>query len=430
LLFFFILIAVVSWQATFVLFVATALALSVIYFLRKKGGFTEVNTATLRQDVIDSFVDTVNGIRSIQVTNTAKSVEKKINETYRHLSLGISQYTIGMNGIGQKGLLIFKVGGVLALYIVCKELMSNRTSVTDLFSLTLYLSYLTSPFLGLSSYLTNFNTTGLYALPGQLALSQGFQKSRSLKTAQLHGKIQFDRVGYRYNDRAPFSVLECSFTINVGERIAIVGRSGSGKSTLARLIARQVEPTAGKILYDDMDSRLLEATSVQSQVGYVPQIPTLFAGSLLANVANGEGDHQLEKTKEMCRVTHVHKIVRALPGQYSYMMKEFGIGLSSGEKQMMALTRVLYAEPEILLLDEVAAHMDPQAESVLTERVFGRKKNRTTVMVVQKISAARRADRIFVMKNGRIIEEGDHNRLISLGGEYAELYRHQVSDDV
>ncbi|RYZ79176.1 MAG: ABC transporter ATP-binding protein [Proteobacteria bacterium] len=111
------------------------------------------------------------------------------------------------------------------------------------------------------------------------------------------------------------------------------------------------------------------------------------------------------------------------------MMKEFGIGLSSGQKQIMALTRVLHSDPEVLVLDEVTAHLDPQSESFIADRIFENKQHRTTVMVVQKISAARKADRIFVVKQGRIIEEGDHNRLLSLGGEYSELYRHQVSED-
>jgi ABC-type bacteriocin/lantibiotic exporter with double-glycine peptidase domain len=428
-LLFLLIIGTFSWQATFILLVTTFVALVVIFLLRKRGGFTEVNTATLRQEVIDSFVDIVSGIRSIRVTHTMAAAEKKINETVKLLSKGSGEYTIGMIGINQKGLLIFKIGGVLALYIVCKELVNHRSSPADLFGLTLYLSYLTSPFMGLASYFTTYNTVGLYALPGQLALSQGFQKAKNLRTIKLQGSLQFDRVSFRYSDRSPISLAECSFTINAGERIAIVGRSGSGKSTLVRLIARQIEASAGKILYDGIDSRLIETTSIQAQVGYVPQVPTMFAGSLLSNVAYGEEGPQLSKTKEICRSTHAHQFIRNLPGDYSYMMKEFGIGLSAGQKQMMALTRVLYSEPEILVLDEVTANLDPQAEGFITERVFERKQHRTTVMVVQKISAARRADRIFVMKHGRIIEEGDHNRLMSLGGEYSELYRHQVSDE-
>ncbi len=430
LILFLLIIGSFSWQATFILGVSIFTALVLIYHLRKKGGFTEVNTALLRQEVIDSFVDIVHGFRSIRATHTMAHAENKLNSVVKQLALGSGEYSIGMIGLSQKGQLIFKIGGVLALYTVCKELVNHRSSPAELFGLTLYLSYLNSPFQGLSGYFTNFNTTGLFAVPGQLAMSQGFQRTKTLRTLSLKGSVQFDRVSYRYSERSPFSVIEASFKISPGERIAIVGRSGSGKSTLARLISRQIDPSSGKVLYDDVDSRMIEPASIQSQMGFVPQVPTMFAGSLVSNITYGDEEPQFKKTKDLCRTTHAHQFIKKLPGDYSYVMKEFGIGLSAGQKQIMALTRVLYSEPEVLVLDEVTAHLDPQAEGFITERIFERKQNRTTVMVVQKISAARRADRIFVMKQGRIIEEGDHNRLMLLGGEYSELYRHQVSDDL
>lgn len=426
---FLIIIGSFSWLAALVVGITCCISLGFVYFLRKKGGFTEVNTALLRQEAMDSFVDIVHGFRSIQATQTMKSAEQKMNSVMHQIAKGGGQYAAAMTGLTQKGLLIFKLGGILALFIVFKEMVNHRAVPAEIFGLTLYLSFLYSPFRGLLMYFTNYNTTGLFSLSGQLAATQTFKKSKNLMTLKLKGSVQFDRVSFRYSDRLPFSLSEISFKIRPGERIAIVGRSGSGKSTLAKLIARQVEATSGKVTYDEVDSRLIEPWSIQSQIGFVPQVPTLFAGSIASNICFSDEEALLQKTIKICRATRAHAFIKNLPGDYSYRIKEFGVGLSTGQKQILALTRVLFAEPELLVLDEATAHLDPEAETFIIDQVYERKQFRTTVMVVQKMTTARRADRIFVVKQGRIVEEGDHNRLLALGGEYAELYRHQVSDD-
>jgi len=318
---------------------------------------------------------------------------------------------------------------VILIYVLMKGIIEHRASSAELFGFVLYLSYLNAPYSQISSYITNFNTLGLFSMIGQIARVDFQDGNKVHCNAQLRGKIQFDKVSYRYTDRSPFSIIECSFSVKPGELVAIVGRSGSGKSTLARLLARQIEPVVGRVLFDGVDSRVMQPASLQSQIGFVPQTPSLFSGSIESNISFGEDDFDRDRIRRIARSTRAHEFIKGLPSDYSYRLREFGIGLSSGQRQMIAFSRVLYSNPKILILDEVTAHLDPKLEGFVTGRVHEGQEQRTTFMVVHKISIAQKADRILVLKQGRIVEEGDHNHLLALGGEYSELYRYQVSDE-
>jgi len=332
-------------------------------------------------------------------------------------------------GFSQVGNLFFKVGSTAALFVVINELLYTQTPPSNALALSMYLSYCAGPYLAILNIFANYSLTGLYGLPGQMIRSESKESLKTAKLLSLQGNIRLERVSFRYSDRSPMTLNEVSFTVKAGEVVAIVGRSGSGKTTLGRILSRQAEISGGKLLFDDVDSRLVDPSTLSSQIGFVSQTPTLFSGSIAQNIALSDDVLDYSKIIKAAEASNSHDFIQKLPGSYNYMLNEGGRGLSGGQRVLLTLARVLYSHPKILILDEATAHLDPKAERLISDRLLDFHGRQTIVVIVQRISLARRADKIIVMKAGRVVEMGDHNRLLQNNGEYAELYRHQVGGD-
>jgi subfamily B ATP-binding cassette protein HlyB/CyaB len=321
---------------------------------------------------------------------------------------------------------MFQTGIALSLFIAIDESLKLNVSPHSAMVLTMFFNYSLGPFLGLLTVFFNFQMQGLYNMTGQFMKMDNSEQSKSLKVISLDGGIRFERVSFRYNERLPMVLNDISFTINEGETVAIVGPSGSGKSTLARLIAKMNEPTIGKILFDEVDSRMINPVAFQSQIGFVAQTPTLFSGTIAQNISLSDDVIDSESIINAARICGASGFIERLPGGYSYKLKEGGRGLSGGERQLIAMARMFYSDPSIIVLDEATAYLDKTTEKGVSDSLAKTLAKKTIVYVVQNISIAKKADKILVVKQGRIIESGNHNYLLSLNGEYAELYRNQV----
>jgi len=240
-------------------------------------------------------------------------------------------------------------------------------------------------------------------------------------------EIVFDKVAFAYDSEPVFS--DINLRIKVGEAIAIVGESGIGKSTLLDLLPRFYDVSAGSIRIDGTDVRDFTQKSVRRNIGIVTQQTILFDDTVRNNIAYGRPDLPLEAVMQAARVAAAHNFIAALPQGYDTEIGENGIKLSGGERQRVAIARALLKNPPILILDEATSNLDSDSEKAVQTALEELMKGRTTLVVAHRLSTIRNVDRIYVLANGRIVEEGSHDELLARGGEFARLYNLQFASD-
>lgn len=242
------------------------------------------------------------------------------------------------------------------------------------------------------------------------------------------GNIQFDNVDFYYLENEP--VLEnFNLTIKPQETIALVGETGSGKSTIVNLICRFYEPKKGQILIDDVDYKKRSIGWLHSKIGYVLQAPHLFSGSIADNVKYGKLDATMEEVERVCKMVDAHEFIISLEDGYNTDVGEGGNRLSTGQKQLISLARALISDPDIFVLDEATSSIDTETEAVIQNAIDNVLKDKTSIVIAHRLSTIKNVDRIIVMKNGKIIEEGNHDSLLKLKGYYHSLYIHQYEEE-
>ncbi len=237
--------------------------------------------------------------------------------------------------------------------------------------------------------------------------------------------IAYESVNFTYEEEPVLH--DINIEVKAGQVAAIVGESGGGKSTLLDLLPRFYDVTSGRILVDGVDVRDLTQNSLRGNVGIVTQQTILFDDTVRNNIAYGRPEFPLEKVIGSAKAAHAHEFVTALPNGYDTVIGENGIKLSGGERQRIAIARALLKNPPILLLDEATSNLDSDSEKAVQDALEALMKGRTTLVVAHRLSTVRNADRIYVMKNGRIEEQGTHDDLLVKNGEFARLYNMQFS---
>lgn len=249
-----------------------------------------------------------------------------------------------------------------------------------------------------------------------------------VKLPAIRGEIRFEHVDFRYNDTEPV-LQNFSLTIHPGETLALVGHTGSGKSSIGRLIARFYEFQGGQLTIDGRDIRTLDLSSYRGRLGIVTQSPFLFDGTVLNNIRYGKAGASDAEVEAVAQQVGGGDWIKGLPNGLQSEVGERGGSLSMGQRQLVALARVLLQAPSIFILDEATASIDPFTETLIQEGLDALLKGRTSIVIAHRLSTIKNADRIIVLRKGEIIEEGNHDALLQQGGYYAELYntyfRHQ-----
>lgn len=315
-------------------------------------------------------------------------------------------------------------------------------------TLTIFINYaliISDPVQSLANTLTNFFSTQanvervfqLLDLQPEITDSpeviEKYGTSLNPKTENwepIEGRITFENVSFMYSDGTEYVLEDFNLEIPTGTTIAIVGETGAGKSTLVNLACRFFEPTKGRILIDGRDYKERSTLWLHSNIGYVLQTPHLFSGSIRENIRYGRLDATDEEIIEAAKLVGAHDFIMNTEKGYDSEVGEGGGQLSTGEKQLISFARAVLANPRIFVLDEATASIDTHTEQMIQKAISKLLDNRTSFLIAHRLSTIRRADLILVVKNGKIIERGTHQELMTQGGYYADLYNKQFETEM
>ena len=303
---------------------------------------------------------------------------------------------------------------------------SGSVQVADLVAFLLYISSLTEPVKKLAWMTTQFQRglAGFERVAAVLEMKPGIADKPGAKAlAGVRGDIQMRNVVFRYGENQERVLDGVDLNVKAGECLAIVGASGVGKTTICALIPRFYEPEQGSVHIDGMDVRDVSLHSLRDAISLVPQDTYLFAGTVLENIRYGRPDATDEMIREAARNASAEEFIEALPDGYHTDIGPRGVRLSGGQRQRLAIARAFLKDAPVLILDEASSALDSESERYIHEAIARLRKGRTIVLIAHRLSTVQQADRICVLKDGRIAEEGDCESLMALGGEFARLYQ-------
>jgi ATP-binding cassette subfamily B protein len=371
------------------------------------------------------FQENVAGVRVAQVFSRERHNAKTFlgaARGYRDSRLRAQVYIAAYFPFVQ---LLADLAGAAVLAFGAHRLAHGSLSAGSLIAFFLYLDAFFGPVQQLSQVFDGYQqaSVGLSRLKDLLRTPTGTPEQPAAQPVPaLRGAIALSGVDFAYAGTTKPAVSGIDLHIPAGQSVALVGETGAGKSTLVKLIARFYDPTTGAVEVDGRDLRELSLTGYRQRLGIVPQEAYLSPGTIRDAIAYGKPQATDAEVERAARAVGAHQMVARLSGGYLHQVGERGRNLSAGQRQLIALARAELVEPDILLLDEATAALDLASEALVTEATQRISRHRTTVTVAHRLTTAARADRIVVLSDGRIIEDGSHQRLLADGGSYARLW--------
>lgn len=340
------------------------------------------------------------------------------------------------NGVFPLLIVVANIGTVIVVYFGGLDALNHSITAGDWYLFVQAIRVLWFPLTSIASFWSQFQL-GLAASERVFALIDAEPRVRQVDAAsqqrvtKLDGKIEFRHVFFSYDDRQHV-LSDFNLTIEPGETVAIVGHTGAGKTSIARLVARFYEFQGGQLLIDGQDIRSFDLGDYHRRLGIVPQLPFLFSGTVADNIRYARPDASDAEVENVAQHIGNGDWLDALPEGWQTLVGEAGRQLSLGQRQLVALARVLLQNPSILILDEATASVDPLTEAQIQEGLDLVLEQRSAILIAHRLSTIRHADRIIVLDRGKIVEEGNHDALLHKGGHYAQLYntywRHQSPD--
>jgi ATP-binding cassette subfamily B protein len=371
---------------------------------------------------------------------TIKSFVQEPEQSRQYGARAEQSYNAEASQIGIRAIMGSSVNFITTVILVAlvwwgsHEITSGEVTVGQLTQFLIYAVMATSSIQGLSDIMGAVST--ISGSSERLMEILDTKSRLAVRTDPIpfpsppQGRVEFDAVSFSYLARAHDDVVsDLSFVVQPGETVALVGHSGAGKSTIFSLVQRFYDVRSGRILIDGVDVRDADIYAVRRCFSYVEQEPTIFAGTVRDNIRFGRLDASEAEIVEAGKAALVHDFVMRLDDGYSSLVGERGIMLSGGQKQRLAIARALLKNAPILLLDEATSALDAESENLVQLALRRLMKERSTLVIAHRLATIRDADRILVLDNGRLIDQGTHNELVKRGGRYADLAKLQFRTD-
>jgi subfamily B ATP-binding cassette protein HlyB/CyaB len=354
-----------------------------------------------------------------------KKYAKALEVQYRSQAFNI------LVGLGSQ--LLNAATTIAILWVGANLVLARELTIGQLIAFNAFMGSVLGPLMGLVSLWSMLNDAGVaMERLGDVLDIEPEQKPEDLAARvilpDLQGEISLSGVYFRYGGSENEYVLEnISFDIKPGELVAIVGRSGSGKTTLAKLLVGFYGPNEGKMTVDGYDLNVIDKACYRTQIGYVMQTNLLFSGTIADNIASGDDAPDRRRIEEVAKMADAHAFISKMPLGYEQVVGERGIGLSGGQIQRLCIARALYHDPKLLVFDEATSALDTQSESNILGNMHDILKGRTAVIIAHRLSTIMRADKILVLYEGAIVEQGRHEELVQRKGMYYQLVQKQLS---
>ncbi len=323
--------------------------------------------------------------------------------------------------------LLVGLSTVLTIFMGGRAVIAGKITAGNIAEFVLYVNMLTWPVMSLGwvAALIQRAAASQKRINEFLQTKPSIQSDKDSIKVALQGGIQFDNVSFVYPDTGIVALEDLSFTLNPGEKMAIIGKTGSGKTTIAELLVRKYDASGGKILLDGENIQRHNLQSLRDQIGYVPQDVFLFSEIVRENIAFGKEDSTLEEVISAAEGAAVHKDILGLPLQYETMVGERGVTLSGGQKQRISLARALIKEPNLILLDDCLSAVDANTEQAILDYLDSFLAEKTAIIITHRIFTLLDFDKILVLDGGKLLESGTHDTLMAAEGAYYELFHKQ-----
>lgn len=361
--------------------------------------------------------------------NERLELERFDNTLFRWEELAVkSQSSMSLLNFGQGA--IIAIGVTIVMFLAVDGVVAGEMSVGDLVMVNAFLLQLFIPlnFLGMVYRQVMYSLADMDLVFKLLEREPEVQDRPDAVELNLSGgEIRFNQVEFSYQDDRQI-LFGVDFSVRPGEKLAIVGRSGAGKSTLSRLLFRFYDVSGGSVTIDGQDVRSVTQESLRSAIGIVPQDTVLFNDTILYNLRYGRPDAGMDEIRQAAAMAHIGEFVDSLPQGYDTVVGERGLKLSGGEKQRIAIARAILKRPRIMLFDEATSSLDSATEQAIQETLKSVAQNHTTLVIAHRLSTVVDADRILVMEDGRIVEQGRHQELLEQDGRYSRMWQLQQED--
>lgn len=413
-----------DWKLTVVAMVVTpAAGIVVRRFSRRVSDATETAQKKL-SDLSSTVKETVEGIKVVKSFNQEQHEARRFSERSRESfrwGMRLVQLTATQSPILE---VLATLGIAVVLWYCTLNILVGNLTLGDLFAFWAYMLMATTPInrFGSTLALIHRGRTATNRLLEILdAPAQENEASSQPDLPAVKGRIEFRDVRFRYEEGREEALRGVSFTIEPGQHVVLVGRNGAGKSTLVNLIPRFYELTDGEVRIDGHSIQSVNLPSLRRQIAIVPQETFLFSGTVAENIGYGREGATREEIEAAAHMAGAHDFVQSLPNKYDTVLDENGRNLSGGQRQRVAIARMVLRDPAIVILDEATSNLDPDAERSIQEALRRATRGKTVISIVHRLTLAQAADRIIVLDQGRVVEDGTHAPLMEQQGVYWTL---------